>query len=69
VSTYLRCDGCGAELSAKRPRVIRGERADGMRGGSHLPDGKFDWCMACTVVAFTAVASRHEPAAAVNVAH
>lgn len=67
MTMFPHCDGCGAQLSARSGghvdgpeehmplRRIHGERTDGSRGQDPLPDGEFDWCGKCAVVAFAAV--------------
>lgn len=58
MSTFIRCDGCGTELCGERLSVvIHGGRANGMGGGWPIPDGEFDWCEACSLTAFKAVAA------------
>jgi hypothetical protein len=51
VSTQIVCDGCG---QVGEP-TISGRRANGLSGGRPLPDGPFDWCVNCALVAFASV--------------
>lgn len=62
------CDGCGKQLSWESGAIhpervaISGERVNQKLGGA-LPDGRFDWCYDCGVIAFAAVkAARNESA-------
>lgn len=51
------CDGCGKPLKTM-PTII-GHRANGLTGGRPLPDGDFDWCESCALIAFNAVRDEH----------
>jgi hypothetical protein len=63
MSQVTKCDGCGVRLTpypinyraGHRECVISGRRANDMLGGRPLPDGQFDWCEKCALVAFIAV--------------
>ena len=64
MSQYIRCNGCGTELTGlpvnhaagHKERYVHGERAEGSEHGlSPLPDSDFDWCRECALTAFTAV--------------
>lgn len=53
MSVFVRCDGCG-EVLPSDGRAIGGERKTAPRDGI-LPSDRFDWCVRCAHVAFTAV--------------
>lgn len=50
----LVCDGCGMKFDSYDDPAITGKRADDRRG-DELPEGRFDWCRKCAVIAFKAV--------------
>lgn len=62
MSTFKRCDGCGAELNRQQECLIHGQRANGMGGLSPIPDGEFDWCQGCALIAFRAVQNERRAA-------
>lgn len=51
------CDGCRAVIEEKRNPRVTGEGAPGRGGGpvAVQPGERFDFCVGCTVAAFTAV--------------
>ena len=61
MSQRTHCDGCDKPLTGM-DRAIHGNRADGMQGAFPLPDGEFDWCLACAKIAFRAVLNARQTA-------
>lgn len=63
MALQLVCDGCRTPLYTKddpkpaqaQAAMIEGRRANGMRGGSPVPEGDFHLCERCAKIAFTAV--------------
>lgn len=57
MSKRIRCDGCGNWLE-RRPGV-EANRDRGI-GGPNVPPEEFDWCVACSRIAFDAVAAANQ---------
>ncbi|GAA0969868.1 hypothetical protein GCM10009555_017750 [Acrocarpospora macrocephala] len=72
MSLIVRCNGCGTEVDEMSHGKDTGHALTGTRvgnvGGGGMPSGRFDLCVACGRIAFTAIRETRPPARPANLA-